>query len=358
MHSPMYQQQRPFLPNAPPGMMPPGMQHPHQPQGPGFGAFGGQPPPLSTQQYNQQPVTQPIGQARDHGASAHSRQPSAQLESPQPESSTSAGAPAPISRPAPIKRPASVKPGQKSSADVDELSTQLGSSALIGDDDEPLPNVANEARRPSAAPGQPTSAALGGFGSPLEQLVSPFSRAPAHDSWSRTSFGPPGIGSQNHGGWSQQQSGWGGLSSHAPASRPVGHRPGNVRMYTVQSCRFLASAGRSDDSGFLDYGEVVNHTMESSRRLNLDPPIRPDEIEIIIDTLGDNQNGGGTFHAVKDKSGRALIKWVDDRSTSGSNHGQPGPPGLRTSGLGLLGEIGSPRVESSMPNMSGLRGFH
>ena len=334
------------MPNAPPGMMPPGMQQHQTPHvGAGFGGAFGPQGPMSSQIGS----AQPIGQARDMPPQPHSRQPSAHLDSPQTETPSSATVPAPISRPAPIKRPASVKPEQNTSADVDELSNHLGSSALLGDGDEPLPMGEN--RRPSAAPGMPTSAALSGMHKPFDQMSTPFSRGPSTDSWGRTPFGPPGIGSQP--GWGQQSSGWGGFQSTPGPSRPVGSRAANVRMYTVQSCRYLANSRRSNDAGYVDYDEVIGRTQESARQLHLEPPIRSDEIENILDTLGDHNNGGGTFEMVQDKTGRQLVKWVDDRM--GPGHAQPGAPGPRGLGLGSLGDIGSPRTQPLLPSLGSMR---
>lgn len=346
MHPQMYPQQRQYMPNAPPGMMPPGMQQHQTPQtGPGFGGAFGQQGPMTGHIGS----AQPIGHARDMPPQSHSRQPSAQLDSTQAETPSSATAPAPISRPAPIKRPASVKPGQTTSADVDELSSHLGSSALLGDGDEPLPMGEN--RRPSAAPGMPTSASLSGMHKPFDHLSTPFSRGPSNDNWGRPPFGPPGIAGQP--GWSQQSSGWGGYQSIPQPSRQVGSRAAKVRTYTVQSCRFLVNSNRSDDAGYMDYNEVIDRTQASARQLHLEPPVRPDEIENILDTLGDHNNGGGTFEMVKDNKGRQLIRWVDDRM--GPHHAQPGAPGPRGLGLGGLGDIGSPRIQPLLPSLGSMR---
>lgn len=346
MHPQMYPQQRQYMPNAPLGMMPPGMQQHQTPQmAPGFGGTFGHQAPMTGHIGN----AQPIGQARDMPPHSHSRQPSAQLDSSSNETPLSATAPAPISRPAPIKRPASVKPGQTTNADIDELSNHLGSSALLGDGDEPLPMGEN--RRPSAAPGMPTSASLAGMHKPFDQMSTPFSRGPSNDSWGRPPFGPPGISGQS--GWSQQSSGWSGYQSTPQPSRSVGSRAVKVRTYTVQSCRYLVNSNRSDADGWIDYNEVIDRTQASARQLHLEPPVQVGEIKEILETLGDHNNGGGSFQMALDSKGRKRLKWIDDRL--GPNHAQPNAPGPRGLGLGGLGDIGSPRTQPLLPSLGSMR---
>lgn len=343
MHGP----QRQYMPNAPPGMMPPGMpQHHGHPFG-SFGAGYGQQPPLSNQTNHQHPGGQPgNAQAPPH----HARQPSAHLDSPPTENLPPNPMNAPITRPAPapIKRPASVKPGQGSGQDVDDLSNHLGSSALLEDSDVPLPldNAVN--RRESAAPGNPLSAALSGYGSPMDQVQSPMSRGPPHDNWGRPPFGPPGIGGQP--GWGQQSGGWGGMQNHSHQPRPMGSRTANIRTIMAQSCRFLLAQRGSTDDGFLDYQEVLRNTMENCQHIGLvDPPVEKGEVDAILETLGDANNGGGTFYT-RSAGQRSMVKFVEDGAANGPPQGQPSAPGQRSSGLGL-GDIGSPRVEASLPNL-------
>ncbi len=138
---PMGNQQR-FAPNGmqyPPGFprpFQPGQQMPFIPQAPG------QMPPMG----NQQPVAKQPG---------HSRQPSMD----------NAAQPTPISRPGPIARPSSATPDKQKpvrsspDADVDQLTTQLGSKALLDDSDEPF--LENPDSRMSLPPvGPPGSARI------------------------------------------------------------------------------------------------------------------------------------------------------------------------------------------------------
>lgn len=87
---------------------------------------------------------------------AHSRQPSASFERPPLESGTQ---PFPISRPSPNKQPPSTAQDQDSGyastqREVDDLSTQLGSSALLDDTDSPIPSKLSQSLPGATAPGQ------------------------------------------------------------------------------------------------------------------------------------------------------------------------------------------------------------
>lgn len=90
-------------------------------------------------------------------AKSHSRQQSGSFER-SPLDST--GQPFPISRPSPIKRPPSTAQdhhngGHASSRrDVDDLSTQLGSSALLDDTDDPYSSKLSQSLPGASAPGQ------------------------------------------------------------------------------------------------------------------------------------------------------------------------------------------------------------
>lgn len=91
-------------------------------------------------------------------AKTHSRQPSGSFERSPLEST---GQPFPISRPSPIKRPPSTAQdhhhdaGHASSRrDVDDLSTQLGSSALLDDTDDAYSSKLSQSLPGASAPGQ------------------------------------------------------------------------------------------------------------------------------------------------------------------------------------------------------------
>lgn len=119
------------------------------PLDPGHMAFSGQAPGsgvMSTVQPNGRPT-------------AHSRQASGSFDRPPVD-----GQPmnAPISRPTPIKRPSSP---QKGESDVDDLSAQLGSSALLDDSDVPFSTHMSQ-----SLPGAPIPSGFGlsraSFGAP------------------------------------------------------------------------------------------------------------------------------------------------------------------------------------------------
>lgn len=119
------------------------------PLDPGHMAFSGQAPGSGVMS-TVQPTGRPI---------AHSRQASGSFDRPPVD-----GQPmnAPISRPTPIKRPSSP---QKGESDVDDLSAQLGSSALLDDSDVPFSTHLSQ-----SLPGAPVPSGFGlsraSFGAP------------------------------------------------------------------------------------------------------------------------------------------------------------------------------------------------
>ena len=130
----------------------PSMQY--HPQGP-------IPPPISAMHTN--PMSNPGMSNR-----THSRGQSLSYEKSSPDTSNAPKQTQPIARPAPIQRPSSVAPHERNSqespnkrSDVDGLSAQLGSSALLEDTDiAPSENMPT-----SLAPGPPRPGRLG-FGPP------------------------------------------------------------------------------------------------------------------------------------------------------------------------------------------------
>jgi hypothetical protein len=150
------------MPGPPPGMGGPGM--PPFPRGmpegpPGFGGQLSGVPPFGGVFADAMP-------ARTIPGSQHSRQQSGSSTVDQPP--IGAGAGQPIRPPAPIQRPSSVKPGDQNKGrpgDIDELANHLGSSALLDDDDSPVPDFSD--RRPSMPPGLPHSSTdPASFGAP------------------------------------------------------------------------------------------------------------------------------------------------------------------------------------------------
>lgn len=281
------------------------------------------------------------------------------FDAPPPEPQTPASATQPIARPAPIKRPASVKPQDwvtgrpsKAGSEMDELSTRLGSSALLDDNDEPLPVASMDNRRTSAATGSslPIQSGPGLIGSPYDHVQLPFSSMSAPgDSWRSPA---PQYGSAPSG-WGQNSSsgGWGSAGSF---SMPVHHRGSNIRPVTVRllatkACKTLSSQSHGFDGGFYDFGDMFRLTQDSVHQMQ-EPMPNPRELLTILDTEGDAHNGGGNFIVRHVDHGRTLVKWQPDISELGGNR----------TGLGL-GQIGSPLPNISLPALTGLglgaRGF-
>ncbi|KAI9714075.1 MAG: hypothetical protein M1812_006522 [Candelaria pacifica] len=154
---------------------PPGM-NPMRPPPNSRGQYGDVPPGLSQHIPSHMG---PPGSATHFGIQrdtmpthSHSRHQSASTENQSFEIPSLASQP--IARPAPIQRPSSVTPQQRqgdnrlnTKVEIDHLSSQLGSSALLDDTDEPLPTGAPGSRRGSVAPGPPRPGRLGFGASPL-----------------------------------------------------------------------------------------------------------------------------------------------------------------------------------------------
>ena len=350
---------RPFMP--PSAGVPPGINSPLMPQlGRGYIPEAA---PLHIQ-HNQNPLPggmqAPYSTARDHIPLPHSRQTSTSYDAPPSEPQTPASATQPIARPAPIKRPASVKPQDwatgkpnKAGSEIDELSTRLGSSALLDDNDEPLPVAPMDNRRTSATMGSslPTQSGPGYISSPYDHVQLPFSSMGAPgDSW--RSVAPP-YGTAPSG-WGQNASsgGWGSVGSF---SMPLHPRGGNMRPVTVRSLatkayKTLSSQSHGFDGGYYDFGDVLRLTQDSAHQMQESMPPGPRELLTILDTEGDAHNGGGSFIVRHLDHGRTLVKWQPDMSDMGGNRTGQG-----------LGQIGSPVPNISIPALGGLgpgsRGF-
>lgn len=344
---------RPYM-HAPIGGAPPGISLPLMPQ-PGRPYA---PEPVSGVNHGLQTpipgaIQQPYPNARENMPPQHSRQPSMSLDAPSPpEGATPSGATQPIMRPAPIKRPGSVKPQDGDS--VDELSTRLGSSALLDDNDEPLVN--NRRTSVPLGMGMPNSSSAGFVGSPFDHMQSPFSlgtHSGLGDNWRSpaSQYGPPSAS-----GWGStlSNSGWGSTGGFNPAMhhRASNPRPITVRLLVCQACRTLSHQTSGVDGGFHDFKDIVRIATESARQMH-EVAVHPHEVRNILDTEGDAQNGGGSF-VVRNHvtTARTLVKWVPEVPEQGIGGGR--------TGLGL-GEIGSPLPGHSIPALGGLglgaRGF-
>ncbi|KAK3068067.1 Stress response protein nst1 [Teratosphaeriaceae sp. CCFEE 6253] len=381
---PMFQQQQhhgppmgvpnrmPFNPNSngmpppPPGMMPPhgrGLGYPFD------GPPGGQMPPGFAHQHQLNHAA-PIGQPPMHhmpGPDAprqdmpsHSRQPSA-----SDKERFESAANQPIARPAPIQRPSSVRPPSQdrkgSNSDLDDLSKHLGSSALLADDDEPLP-IAVDGRRPSVMQGAGRNGLPGGMGPPGGFGSQPGAFGAPGSNWNTpglpfgqtsglgqpnwNSLPPPGMS-----GWAQNQSAFaangafgsiGGMASHRPTGAGVS-RPLTIRLAVCQACKQLTNASRGEGDGFHGV-EILLRQIELNRPM-LDAPPTLREIEEICETEGDNQNGGGELRVRgggKELGGFA-VKW---EAAAGTPDQSRGPAGL--------GEIGSPLPSKTSPAFGAL----
>ncbi|USW55794.1 Putative stress response protein NST1 [Septoria linicola] len=335
----------------PPGMMMPQHGRPFPFEGPGL---MGQPPPPGFGQaqslHHQQ--SSPIGQpptsgieAQRQSISGHSRQPSSDKE--RLDSTTQ-----PIARPAPIQRPGSVRPpGPErggSNGEVDDLSKHLGSSALLDDTDEPIPNGDNNRRHSSMAanprginiPGAgmtPMAGGFGGFGAPGTSWgntpAAPFGQSPA--------LGGPGWGAlpPQVGSWGANNAGFPNNNHFgtfgAPMNGPRGGpqtRPITVRQLLCNACREMSRSG--DEYHSVD--AVIQHIMARSPLLDFPPDAA--EVKDISTVEGDLRNGGGELHFREHEDGSKDIKWTQDASTPEQGH-RPAE----------LAAIGSPAVGKSSP---------
>jgi len=256
---------------------------------------------------NPQPVSKPP---------PHSRQPS----------SDTTAQPAPIARPGPIARPSSTTPDKQKhprkspDADLDQLTTQLGSKALLDDSDEPFLGTSDGRMNlpPLGPPGSSRMPFVSGFGEPKQEgfgLSTPgwggFNPVvPVAGNW-----GPPPNARPNPG-WSQPP--FGAIGS-GPQPIPRSHlpRPVSVRLMLVQACRQLSNmpGGRLD--GYHPTQSVI-------RQVNAikDPSegvVSMDEMLGICDTEGNSQNGGGSFEVIFDKTGVQVLKFVEEASNQPRN---------------------------------------
>lgn len=373
------------------GMGPPGMM---MPQGRGFpfDAPGAQAPPGFGHNHHGMPQqTSPIGPPQQTPSGeqrpslpGHSRQQSSDKERFE------SAANQPIARPAPIARPSSVKPPADRHgvpSEVDELSNHLGSSALLDDSDEPMPQNPGDARRHSnIAPGARNISIPGGFGPPMSGgfgnagntwntpnmgINAPFGQSPGMQQ------AQPGWGSLPNtgmGSWMQQNNatfasnnnafasngGFGaglglgnGVGGHRPSG--VGNRPLTIRIALCQACKQLNNASRGEGDGYHTVKVLLSQIAANRPPLDSPPTLR--EIEEICETEGDSQNGGGELYVRRSGAD------TPEGSTSGSGEQSPGSgfsvkweaaadastPDTSRGALKGLGEIGSPLPSKTSP---------
>ncbi|KAK6534503.1 Stress response protein nst1, variant 2 [Arthrobotrys megalospora] len=163
--------------------------------------FSGLPQPLSAPGFPQAPGSPFMRQ--ENISTGHQRQPSGDhIEG------NSISTPKPIHRPTPIQRPTNAAPGGPvSKINIDELSTSLGSSALLGDDEPEEPTLSKADGASPARRGSNIPSGRGVFGIPPGS--SPFFLG--HDS-----------GSQAFGGFPSPSNTWGAPSPLFNPSGPWG----------------------------------------------------------------------------------------------------------------------------------------
>lgn len=258
------------------------------------------------------------------GQPSHSRQPSGSETTPQP---------APIARPGPIARPSSTTPDKqrgstsKTEADVDKITTQLGSSALLDDSDEPFVGQleGRSHQAPLGAPGTGRIPFANTFGSDK-----PAAFGMGSSNWGAFNAPPVGpfgqAGPRIGPGWPQPL--YDPMGAQGGLGRPHIPRPISVRLMLVQACRQLSAVSGGKGDGYHPAREVLRQVEQIQPPG--EPPVSMDEMLGICDTEGNVQNGGGMFEVMIDGSRGQIVKFVEDNGKMGA--------GVR----GSLGDIGSP----------------
>ncbi|KAI1113505.1 hypothetical protein F5Y14DRAFT_211696 [Nemania sp. NC0429] len=300
----------PGIPVPPPGLGGPMGGRPYHMPPPGF------PPPgvdihLPSLHQGFSPESAAIHQ------SPHSRQGSTSFDTNHPSTQ-------PIGKPiAPIGRPDSIVHGQRNhnmSADIDDMSNHLGSSALLDDTDEPILDRF-PVRHATAAPGAPTS---------RPSFAGPSFMSPAFGS-SGTVWDPPGVFQGPPGfGHVPGSAAWPpnpafGVPSHV--TRLAQPRSVVIRQLLVRACKELENYAADPKTGFIDLSVIKGHV--DSINPSPSESIEEDQILEICETVGNPHNGGGSFDIRHEDSGKFAIRF--------------------SSNLGALGEITSPIVGAGMP---------
>ncbi|KAG0649776.1 Stress response nst1 [Hyphodiscus hymeniophilus] len=332
-HQPLGAPMRP-LPNGMP--MHPGFNMHQMPQGRGFPLQ--HPPPGFTQQMpnNLGGIGQSFAKENAPPSQTHSRQQSASFEK---GTDSAPGPPAqPIARPAPIGRPSSVVHGtRRGNNDMDDLSSHLGSSALLDDSDEPLTSGAG-ARRSSAAPGNssrqnfaPTPFGMDPttFGSPISSFGNTWGGPP-------NPFGTSLPGANYMGGWgngpSPNSSFGGGVGPQSV--RTTQPRGVAIRLNICRACKNLEG---STSDGFYDVSIVKDQVAHLTAAG--DAPVSSQELLDICETEGNAMNGGGSFGIRNDGNGQYSIRHEVDLPRS---VGAPGDIGSPIVGGGGISRFGGP----------------
>jgi actin-related protein len=280
----------------------------------------------------------------------HSRQPSGSFERSPLESGTQ---PFPISRPSPIKRPPSTAHEQPEhhghghpppQSDIDGLSAQLGSSALLDDTDTPFSSNLSQSLPGAPAPGPYASPARASFQGSLftDSLGAKHTPFVGGSSWGVPApFGGPAFpgastwGATTGSGWSHNAFAAGGLH------RPHTSRPVTVRLLVIQACKYLNTLSPRVGSGGYHDVNVVLDQVEQLRSPS-EQAISLDEMLEICDTEGSSQNGGGSF-SIKNEGKGQFVKFEPDTNSAVVGH----------RGSIVPGDIGSPVPSHSNPAVFG-----
>ncbi|KAI1300638.1 hypothetical protein F5Y03DRAFT_226701 [Xylaria venustula] len=257
--------------------------------------------------------------------SSHSRQGSTSFDANLP-------GPLPIGKPTPIGRPESIVHGHRShdvSADIDDMSNHLGSSALLDDTDEPLLDNYDTAHRGTAAPGARPPFRSAPF-------MNPAYGTPVATWGGPAIFSPPSGFSHNPvnvAGWPPS----GAFSVPPHVTRAAQPRSVVIRQLLVRACKELQDYA-TDALGYIDLSVLKGHVDS----INPSPSESIDETELldICDTIGNPQNGGGSFEIRRDNKGKIAIRY----ETNGGSGNGPFPRNV-----GAPGEIGSPIVGAGTP---------
>lgn len=319
MMPPMPMYQGPPIPNHQ-RFAPNGMQYP-----PGFPRpFPGHQVPFVPQP-NHGPMPAPPNVPQPP---SHSRQPSSDASSQ----------PAPIARPGPIARPSSTTPDKQklqrlsSDAEVDQLTTQLGSKALLDDSDDSFLGNGLEPRMGQPPLGPPGSSrlpfasfsdhkqdAFGGLGNPGWAGFTP-GMPPNASNW-----GPP-PNQRPSATWSQPPF---GAIGGGPQALPRSHlpRPILLRLNLVQACRQLSSAPGAPSSGFHPVQSVLRQLNANLLKDPNEVPVSMEDMLLYCDTEGNTQNGGGSFDIVVDPSRGQAVRFVDDATNQAGSRNSAGDIG-------------------------------
>ncbi|KAL2868299.1 putative stress response protein Nst1 [Aspergillus lucknowensis] len=286
--------------------------------------------------------------ALPHG---HSRQPSGSFDRSPLDTNVQ---PFPISRPSPIKRPPSTQQDHGTLREMDELSAQLGSSALLDDTDvtltssqlsQSLPGSTAAASMPGPARASFTGSSL--FPAPLSVPKHgnfPISPAVGGNPWGtqvplagasafpsdRTWGILPGSG------WPDNNAFGTTVHHRAHTSRPVA-----IRLLVIQACKQLSMMSTSEGTDGYHEANAVLRQVEQLQPSN-EPPIPLKEMLDICDTEGNPQNGGGSFSTRSNETGE-FVKFEPDTNSA---------PSAQRGGI-APGEIGSPIPGSSIPAFGG-----